>query len=304
MTDTMTNHLPSGFFSGWVILLFVLGLAFLAFLLLSSHYSKNSEHKNLVWDKDLSETDQVLPAWWFLMFACTIIFSAIYVILYPGLGNFPGIKNWTSGGHHSYQQAELLASTKYLRDEFSEFNLEELQDDSRAMKSAASLYRNNCAACHGNNAEGIAGFAPNLNDDDWIWGSDEQAVRTSISEGRNNIMPGWEAVIGAQGVEQVTDYVLSLSKNKPDQESAGATIYQQNCAACHGESGDGNQLLGAPRLNDSIWLFGSSRPEVYDIIAHGVINDGTRWTQSIMPAQKHRLSELEISLLTAWVLRQ
>ena len=33
-------------------------------------------------------------------------------------------------------------------------------------------------------------------------------------------------------------------------------IFAENCAACHGEDGEGNRELGAPNLTDAIWLYG------------------------------------------------
>ena len=39
------------------------------------------------WDEDLVELNAPLPSWWLYLFHITIVFSIIYIVLYPGLGN-------------------------------------------------------------------------------------------------------------------------------------------------------------------------------------------------------------------------
>jgi cytochrome c oxidase cbb3-type subunit 3 len=69
----------------------------------------------------------------------------------------------------------------------------------------------------------------------------------------------------------------------------------QLCVGCHGPTGDGNPLLGAPRLNDDIWLYGSSTAAVSQTLSQG------RGGQ--MPAFGQRLDDLQIKLLVAWLAR-
>ncbi|MDI9348247.1 MAG: c-type cytochrome [Methylacidiphilales bacterium] len=297
-----SNLLPNSFFSGWVITLTIIGLLYLCFLLISTYLHKSKTHQNIVWDENLSEGDRPLPQWFFGLFAISIIFSSVYLMLFPGLGGFKGLLDWTSGGHHTTQQAQLKEEVKLIRSNWESQSIELLQQNPEAMKSAYSLYKNNCASCHGKEAKGIENFAPNLKDDDWIWGGDAQNVYTSIKEGRVNIMPGWSAILGEQGVADMVTYVKSLNSEPTDKVSQSALLFGQLCSACHGPGGVGNQIIGAPRLNDSIWLYGDSREQLQDIIANGVINNGKRWKQATMPSQKNRLEELEIRLLTALVL--
>ena len=69
-------------------------------------------------------------------------------------------------------------------------------------------------------------------------------------------------VADAAQIADVADYVLSLSgepTDKPRRRSAASAIFAEQCAACHGEDGKGNQELGAPNLTDEIWLYGGSR---------------------------------------------
>ena len=72
--------------------------------------------------------------------------------------------------------------------------------------------------------------------------------------------------------------------------------YQQFCFACHGDSGAGNALLGAPRLNDNIWLYGDDIASIRSSIAVG--------RSGQMPAFAERLNDLQIRLLLAWLLQE
>ena len=44
----------------------------------------------------IEELNNPLPAWWTWLFVLTIVFGAIYLILYPGFGNFEGVLGWSS----------------------------------------------------------------------------------------------------------------------------------------------------------------------------------------------------------------
>ena len=108
-------------------------------------------------------------------------------------------------------------------------------------------------------------------------------------------MPAWEAVIGKPGVEKVADYVLNLSAGNAgaSQQAEGGVIFQQYCSACHGPAGSGQPLLGAPTLNDAVWLYGGDRAQVIRAISQG--------RNGVMPAFGSRLDETEIRLLAAWL---
>lgn len=73
----------------------------------------------------------------------------------------------------------------------------------------------------------------------------------------------------------------------------GATVYEDNCAACHGDEGLGDREQGAPNLADAIWLFGGS----YDDIRETVVN--SRF--GVMPSWDTRLTEAQIRAVSAYV---
>ena len=156
------------------------------------------------------------------------------------------------------------------------------------------LYLTYCMQCHGSDARGSAGF-PNLADNEWQWGGEPQAIKTSIVNGRTAVMPAWEAVIGKEGTEQVTAYVMQLSGRDADpaEAEAGKQVYNQNCMACHGPDGTGNPALGAPDLTDDVWLYGGSPGVIKKTVLEG--------RQGVMPAWQEKLSADKIHLLTAYV---
>src|SRR5574343_2006327 len=63
-----------------------------------------------IWDEDLRELNNPLPMWWVGLFVLTIIFSGIYLALYPGLGSVAGKLGWSSLGEHAADTAKARAT--------------------------------------------------------------------------------------------------------------------------------------------------------------------------------------------------
>ena len=107
-------------------------------------------------------------------------------------------------------------------------------------------------------------------------------------------MPGWAAVVGQPGVEQLDRLRAGpVARRGGVCPSPGGTLFQQYCVACHGPDGAGNPLLGAPALNDATWNYGGERADVLESIANG--------RSGVMPAFGARLDETQIRLLAAWL---
>lgn len=242
----------------------------------------------------IEEYDNPLPRWWFIMFIVTILFSLVYLVLYPGLGSFKGLLGWSQ--ESAWEQEQQIAEEKYapIFAAYSQSSIEELQDNRKALLSGQRIFANNCAVCHGSAATGSYGF-PNLTDDDWLYGDTPASIKTTILDGRQGAMPGWGAVLGEDGVTAVAEYVMSLSGRDVDQKllSSGKDKYDTTCAVCHGPEGEGNITLGAPNLSDSIWLYGGS-PE---LIKHSIRNGRS----GNMPAHRDLLGEDKAHLVTAYV---
>jgi len=248
-----------------------------------------------VWDGDLQEFHNPLPQWWMWLFYITVVFSVVYLILYPGLGTqFKGVLNWTSSGQHD---AEVKAAeSKYgpLFASYLKMDLAAVAADERGRQMGSRIFLNNCAQCHGSDGRGSRGF-PNLTDSEWQWGGTPEAIKTTIIEGRKAAMPPMAAAVG--GPEDVTDvanYVLSLSDSAHD--SVRAARGKQKfaaCAACHGPDGKGNPALGALDLTNKTWLYGGTVATITETITKG--------RGGVMPSWKGLLTEAEIHLVAAYV---
>ena len=289
----------SDFWHWYISILTILSILACVWLLrwMTSGYKKTDQVEDTghVWDGDLTELNNPLPRWWLGLFYITIAFSGFYLLLYPGLGSFPGILGWTSQGSYEEEVERVDAKIGPLFARYQQTPVIDLLKDEDALKVGERLYATYCTTCHGSDARGARGY-PNLRDNNWLWGGDPQSINTTITNGRIAGMPAWEGPLGGEsGVDEVTQYVLSLSGRATITELAdkGKAKFEIFCVACHGPTGTGNTALGAPNLTDDIWLYGGSLTRISQSIANG--------RNGQMPAQGEFLGEAKIHLLSAYV---
>ncbi len=71
-----------------------------------------------------------------------------------------------------------------------------------------------CAACHGTDGKGNPAVgAPDLTDQDWLFGSSRADVTETVTNGRSGVMPAWKDILGEDKVQLVAAYVWSLSNS-------------------------------------------------------------------------------------------
>ena len=289
-------NMPTDFWSGWVIVLTSVSFVGLGWLVLSVYFmpaGQDHGEDEPVWDSTLEEGSASAPMWWFWMILAAMVFSVIYLMLYPGMGSFSGAFNWSQGGQLDEHGALFSLEFEEVREELEALSLEELAQHEMAMEAASRIFMDNCAACHGPQGEGQASLFPDLRDADWQWGGSPEQIEQTIRNGRLAAMVSWQAILGDEGVQNVADYVSKLSDG-PVEGHAGQIQYNQFCIACHGPTGDGNALLGAPRLNDDVWLYGGTAEIIKETISQG--------RSGQMPAFNDRLNDLQIQILIAWLL--
>ncbi len=287
----------SGFWSWFIAIPVVLGLIGCLWLILGNNGGKavTEETTDHVWDGDLREYNNPLPRWWLNMFVITLIFGAIYLILYPGLGAFKGLLGWTELNRY---EAEVQAANDEFGPLYAQYaatDAKELIKNPDAMKTGARLFSTYCTTCHGSDARGARGF-PNLRDADWLYGGEPDQIETSILQGRNGVMPPWGAVLKEENqLIEVAEYVRSLAGKEVDSGVAtkGEQHYNSLCASCHGPDGAGNVQLGAPNLTDDVWLYGGSQRAIIQSVEQG--------RNGIMPAHGEFLGKEKSHLLAAYV---
>ena len=293
----------SDFWSWYIIIIVAINILGCAVLLWANRKMSASEAAKETTGHNfdgIEEKNTPLPRWWLWLFWITLGFSVVYLALYPGMGNYPGSLGWTSDNQWQAEVDFVESQTAPLFDQYAKAPIEELIQYEEVMQVGARLFANNCAVCHGSDARGAKGF-PNLTDSDWLYGGTPDAIKTSITEGRQGMMPPMIAAIGGtdKDATDVALYVLSLSQADVANDTANADAISSGqakfamCAACHGAQGEGNPMMGAPNLADDVWLYGSDIADIEHAIKNG--------RSGMMPAQKNLLSEEQIHVLTAYV---
>lgn len=288
------SDFDSGFWSVYIAVLTVVSIVACAVFLWSQTVRTAGDTTGHVWDGDLAEYNNPLPNWWRWLFYLTIFFSLIYLVLYPGLGSWPGMLGWSQISQ--LKEENLRAEHQYgpLYEKFAATDVETLAKSAEALAVGQKLFLNNCAQCHASDGGGSRGF-PNLTDMKWLWGGSAEAIKHSITEGRTGMMPAWGEVLGEQGVKDVAHYVRSISGLTHDSIRAarGKASFDKICIACHGPQGKGNPAMGAPDLTDNTWLHGGTEEAIILTVSRGRVDQ--------MPAHKDKLSPAQIHLLTAYV---
>ena len=286
----------ASFWSYWIIILTTVTLVGVTWVLFANRTrEQQSTDKTTGHSHDgIEEFDNPLPAWWFYMFLITIVWGVAYLMIYPGLGKFEGVLGWTQLGQYDREVAAAEQRYREMRDRYLALPVAEIAADPAVRKMGMRLFANNCAQCHGADANGRYGF-PNLADNDWLWGGDADAIKATLVNGRQAVMPAWGTIIDDQGIADVTQYVLSLNGRDTNQAqvAAGKTVFETYCVACHGADGRGNPALGSPNLTNGIWLYGGSEEQIAQTLRAG--------RNGKMPAFKDTLSEDKIHILTAYI---
>lgn len=262
------------------------------------------------WD-GIEEYNNPLPRWWlWVLYAC-IVWGIWYMIAYPAwpmlTGATQGYKGWSTRANVAAEIAEVEAANAAINARLASTELSEISADPAlqdyASSAGAAVFNTWCVQCHGREGGGAVGY-PTLSDDDWLWGGSIEDIHLTISHGirneddddaRYSEMPAFGEILEVEEIDQVVNFVMSLSGEAMDasQVEAGETVYADNCAACHMDDGTGDRDQGAPNLTDHIWLFGGD----YATLSETVTNS----RYGVMPTWTTRLSEAELRAVSAYV---
>ena len=104
--------------------------------------------------------------------------------------------------------ADLSPLVGYLR------HLSGLEEvEAETVELGTTLFAENCASCHGEDAKGdITLGAPNLTDDFWIYGGDRRTLYKTLYDGRQGHMPHWSDRLSPVQLKVLALYVHGLSQ--------------------------------------------------------------------------------------------
>ncbi|KJS45125.1 MAG: cytochrome C [Roseovarius sp. BRH_c41] len=246
---------------------------------------------------------------WFL--AVTHVYAVIAWVLFP---TWPLGQTYTKGLLGGDQQlavaADIAAAAAARADWMSALatqDFDSLRADSdlmaRARATAEPLFGQNCQVCHGAGGTGGPGF-PRLNDGVWLWGGTAEEIETTLRFGINSPHPdtrftqmpafGRDGLLPRPEIVALTEYVLTLGNGViPGDTSAAATLFQDNCAGCHGEDAKGLEGTGAPDLTDADWIYGGDAATIRQTLLAG--------RQGVMPAWQERLAEAELRMMALYI---
>jgi len=98
-------------------------------------------------------------------------------------------------------------------------SLSNRSEDPAAVERGGKLFQDKgvCYDCHSRDAKGIPDYgAPNLTDNDWIYGGDEESVYKSVYDGRHGQCPAWIDKLSAPMIRAIAVYIHSMSKESPE----------------------------------------------------------------------------------------
>jgi mono/diheme cytochrome c family protein len=153
----------------------------------------------------------------------------------------------------------------------------------RAPSSALGqqLYQDQCAECHGEDGKGIVPGARNFNDLDYMRGETPASFYSAVTEGRGE-MPSFQDLMTSDERWDVVFYMWRFSTSA-EALALGKSLYETNCAACHGEDGVG-KVLGAADFTDLRFVDDRAPRDFYLTVTQG---------KGSMPAWQGRLSQEE-----------
>jgi cytochrome c oxidase cbb3-type subunit 3 len=268
------------------------------------------------WD-GIEEFDNPMPRWWLWVFYATIIWGIGYTIAYPA---WPGVSKATAGLVGWSSRGDVVEDLQVAEDKLAPINakleaaeLTAIAADPElgpyAVSAGAAVFKTWCAQGHGSGAAGAKGY-PNLLDNDWLWGGDIESIHYTISHGirneddddaRYSEMPAFGELLEKEEIEQVVNFVMSLSGEAQDASlvEAGAVVFEDNCSACHMEDGTGDREQGAPNLVDAIWLYGGDYASIKETVTYSRYGVMPPWSQEASSAG--RLTEAQIRAVAAYV---
>ena len=174
-----------------------------------------SEEKDLLIEHEydgIQELNNPTPAWFMYLFYGTMVFAVAYLLIYHvfGIGQLQYDEYKTEMAQAEIVKKQFLSKSANLVDE----NTVKLVTDAEVLKSGEAIFKQSCAPCHGEHAQGMVG--PNLTDEYWLHGSKITQVFKTIKYGvPAKGMPTWEKQLSPKQIADVANYIKSLKGTNP-----------------------------------------------------------------------------------------
>ena len=288
------------FWTIWVIVIVLLSLTSMYYVIARLYGKRSDEsYARVLAEYDgIEERDGPVPkiVWW--SYGVGLVLAIAYLLYVPALGSFKGLGDFPA-------DVIDVDNFKTLDELISGLNpgdppdLTSLAKNPALVAAGGRVFQNTCIACHRQDAQGQKMF-PNLADSNWMYGSGDAQIWQSIARGRHAAMPGWGSILEDEQIAELTDYLVSLDRQRlpfgsRGNVAGGRTLFQQHCVACHGPDASGNRETGVPDLTDNVWLYGGDKTLIANSIRHGL--------NGIMPAFETRLTRPELLAVATYVKR-
>ena len=259
-----------------------------------------------VWD-GIRELNTPLPKWWLYVWLTSIAWALVWFVLYPsipfGTSYWHGVLGYSTRDQVTQDVRAVALQRAAVMDRIAQLPFDRIRADPELMAAALTAGRitfaNNCQPCHGAGGGGRIGY-PALAAGAWIWGGSLDAIQHTVTYGirsgqadaRDSQMPrfgGADGVLKPAQIEQVADFVMTLYGHAPAATAdasvaAGAALFADNCAVCHGDKGQGNREVGAPALASRVHLYGDTRNAVIAQISQPHMGVMPNWNTRLDPA--------------------
>lgn len=175
----------------------------------------------------IQEYDNPLPGWWKFLFWASIIFSPLYYLYFHAGPDSRSIYGQYQAHKNRVTEASFkeIGDLKGDRETLLKF-LNATGDDKKWLEFGESIYKTNCANCHGSKGEG--GVGPNLTDKYWKNVRNIEDIVKIVEEGAaNGAMPAWKTRLSHPNyIVLVSVYVASLKNNPLPGKQEGEIIIE------------------------------------------------------------------------------
>jgi len=174
-----------------------------------------TEEESILMDHDydgIRELDNHLPPWWKYMFYITIVWAAIYLLVYHVFNALP--LQDEEYEREVVQATEAMEARQALMSESIDETNVEFSDDPVILANGETIFNAQCVVCHA--ADGGGGVGPNFTDEYWIHGGSIKDIFHTIKYGvPEKGMISWQSQLPPDAMRDVACYIYTLKGTTP-----------------------------------------------------------------------------------------